>query len=219
MQTKHADPLFDSTLAKLLEVDSDLAAQEAKLVTQLQEIQQKRSSLETVIGLFRPEMLAAPATQAVDPLLSVQAATGEIDLMMPPTESSVISPSDEDVTQEQRIQPQKTRKPQAAARRTKSSRRSTAPTSGKTESWRPYVRKEFEISAALPEMVAKVLQRLPERVFEIPEIMNAVFVNEIPKEVYKRARARLLSVLSQGVKQNKWQRSDKAQYSGIATNS
>lgn len=218
MQTKDTDLLHDPTLAKLLEVDSDLAVQEAELEAQLQEIQQKRNSLKTVIGLFKPEeTLAAPATQSTDPLLSVQATTEEMNLIMPPPESSTISPSDDDVTQEQR-QPHRI-STQAAARRTKR-RRASAPTlSGKAESWRPYVREEFGTSAALPEMVATVLQRLPERVFEIPEIINAIYVNEIPREVYQKARARLLSVLSQGVKQNKWQRGDKGQYSGIATDS
>ncbi|NJM87549.1 MAG: hypothetical protein HC847_10480 [Hydrococcus sp. RU_2_2] len=41
-----------STLAQLLDIDSQLSAQEDQLRTQLESIQQKRNSLKVVIGLF-----------------------------------------------------------------------------------------------------------------------------------------------------------------------
>ena len=47
-----ADTISDPTVAKLLEVDSDLADQEALLLAQLESIGEKRRSLKTVIDLF-----------------------------------------------------------------------------------------------------------------------------------------------------------------------
>ena len=44
----------DPTVAKLLEVDADLAVQEVELTLQLQSIQEKRHSLKNVISLFPP---------------------------------------------------------------------------------------------------------------------------------------------------------------------
>ena len=42
------------TVAKLLEADTDLAAQEVELSAQLTSIQQKRHSLKIVIDMFAP---------------------------------------------------------------------------------------------------------------------------------------------------------------------
>ncbi len=220
--TQEASPVSDPTLAKLLEVDSDLAAQEATLMAQLQEIQVKRSSLKTVVSLFTPEEgeLATPATQLTEAFPSGEAAVDELTLVAPlPEISTAPSPSDDGVTQAQRAQPPTARKTRATARRTRGTTKATAApaSSRETKGWRPYVREEFAASAVLPEVTTKVLQRLPGHVFEVPEIMNAIFVDEIPKEVYKKARGRLLSVLSRGVKENKWQRGDKGQYSSSAS--
>lgn len=46
------EPISDPTVAKLLEVDSDLAMTEAVLIAQLESLQEKRRSLKNVIGLF-----------------------------------------------------------------------------------------------------------------------------------------------------------------------
>ncbi|HEY9847487.1 MAG TPA: hypothetical protein V6D03_14990, partial [Candidatus Caenarcaniphilales bacterium] len=212
VQTKDTNLVSDPALAKLIEVDSDLAVQEAKLITQLQEIQQKRKSLEAVISLFAPDdAQAASSNQAVEVLATAQPAVDETDLGAPvPEPSTRSSLRNDEVTPQQGAQTQKAKRSAAAARRTKVASTTLAPASSrKTESWRRYVRDDFEASAALPEMAFKVLQRLPDRVFAVPEIMNAIFINEIPKEAYKKAHNRLLSILSQGVKENQWQRSNK----------
>ncbi|NET35215.1 MAG: hypothetical protein F6K19_24835 [Cyanothece sp. SIO1E1] len=46
------EPIADPALSKLLEIKSDMAAQEADLIAQLQAIREKRSSLEKVIEMF-----------------------------------------------------------------------------------------------------------------------------------------------------------------------
>jgi len=223
VQTKNTDPASDPTLAKLLEVDSDLAAQKAQLVNQLQELQAKRKSLEVVVSLFTSnDTLAAPSTPSTGTtqvLATEQVAVDETVLTAPLQEPATApSLSSEPVRQQQRVQPSKAKRTQAAPRRTKgtSSATSTPASSRKPESWRLYVREGFEASAALPEIVSQVLQRLPDRVLTVPEMMNAIFVGEISKEVRKKVHQRLLSVLAQGVKENQWQRSDKGQYTSSA---
>ena len=57
----------NSTAAKLLEVDSDLASVEVELLSQLESIQEKRRSLKTVIGLFTESV-----TQKTAPTLAPQ---------------------------------------------------------------------------------------------------------------------------------------------------
>ena len=68
------------TVAKLLEVDVELATQELQLNAQLQSIQEKRRSLKTVIELFAPTNTAtttAIATPAQTPVALSEAEVAE----------------------------------------------------------------------------------------------------------------------------------------------
>ena len=68
-----ADTISDPTVAKLLEVDSDLAHQEALLLAQLESIGEKRRSLKIVIDLFGD---ADTTTMAEESALAVAAFNG-----------------------------------------------------------------------------------------------------------------------------------------------
>ena len=68
-----ADTISDPTVAKLLEVDSDLADQEALLLAQLESIGEKRRSLKIVIDLFGD---ADTTTMAEESALAVAASNG-----------------------------------------------------------------------------------------------------------------------------------------------
>jgi len=57
------DQSANSTLTKLLEVDAQLAVQEAELLSQLESVQEKRQSLKTVVSLFTH--VASPATAPI----------------------------------------------------------------------------------------------------------------------------------------------------------
>jgi hypothetical protein len=61
-------------------------------------------------------------------------------------------------------------------------------------------------------MAAAVMKWLPERSFTVPEIMGAIFTEDIPQTQYDTAKGRLFTVLSNGVKENRWIRHDKGQY-------
>lgn len=54
------DRMSDSVLTKLLEVESELATQEAGLLAQIEAIRQKRASLSAVVNMFATSEAAAP---------------------------------------------------------------------------------------------------------------------------------------------------------------
>ena len=97
-----ADTISDPTVAKLLEVDSSLAHQEALLLAQLESIGEKRRSLKIVIDLFGD---ADTTTMAEESALAVAASKGTnveiqfanwvVDSVVDSTES--ISPLDETI--------------------------------------------------------------------------------------------------------------------------
>ena len=97
-----ADTISDPTVAKLLEVDSDLAHQEALLLAQLESIGEKRRSLKIVIDLFG---VADTTTMAEESALAVAASNGtsvEIQFANSVVDSDVdstesISPLDETI--------------------------------------------------------------------------------------------------------------------------
>ncbi len=58
------DRMSDSVLTKLLEVDSELATQEASLLAQVEAIRQKRASLSAVVNMFASSDAAPPEPPA-----------------------------------------------------------------------------------------------------------------------------------------------------------
>lgn len=58
------DRMSDSVLTKLLEVDSELATQEASLLAQVEAIRQKRASLSAVVNMFATSETAPPEKPA-----------------------------------------------------------------------------------------------------------------------------------------------------------
>ena len=57
------------------------------------------------------------------------------------------------------------------------------------------------------------MQQQPEQVLEITTIIDAIFANDIPKEVRSTARSRVSNVLSVGAKSGKWYRGQLGKYS------
>lgn len=58
-----------------------------------------------------------------------------------------------------------------------------------------------------------VLQEQSEQVVEIAQVVDAIFVEEIPQPVRVKARERVSNVLSEGVRKNKWYRGQEGKYS------
>ncbi|NET36694.1 MAG: hypothetical protein F6K19_32480, partial [Cyanothece sp. SIO1E1] len=82
--SQHTDLKSDPTLTKLQAAASDLATQETQLMDQLESIQEKRKSLETVIDLFSETDIAItePAPKAPE------ASVTEVKTPPPPSPSS-----------------------------------------------------------------------------------------------------------------------------------
>lgn len=262
-----ADTISDPTVAKLLEVDSSLAHQEALLLAQLESIGEKRRSLKIVIDLFgdadtttaEESALAVAASNGIS--VQIQSANSVVDstesvspldetvadaelesspIFTAPDQTSIVE-SQPDSTPLKAPSAKKTKQPAAKKTATKTelsttdqtlsvedtqsskaksvssasktkqptAAKKTAKTSGR---WQDYLREEFS-NSALSEAVGQVLQRQPEEVLETAAIINAIFVDELPKGVRNTARERIANVLSDGVRKNKWYRAEAGSYS------
>lgn len=211
------DQTSDSTLAKLLEVDSELVVQEEELLSQLESIQEKRRSLKTVISLFTEA--DTPATTSVEE--PTQTPYSEIDGKLEAVDQNSAAPSSEtsEATTAAELETEAPMDTQSngAQKKTSSPARSTKTTRPsknikKALGWQDYVREEFS-KVSLVEAVTSVLQRRSNEVLEIPAIVNAIFVNDLPKEAGYKARRQVTNILSDGARKNKWYRGQSGYYS------
>lgn len=204
------------TIAKLLEADADLAAQEVKLSAQLQSVQQKRQSLKTVIDMFAPAHTTDPVPVATPAQTLVaqeqpQLTTSDVAVL----ELSGVMP---DITTSEAPEaptPQKQKAKKNSSPNSTGQSKKSAPTgkqSKATDTWQQYVKDEFS-NASLAEAVAQVMQQHEKKVLEIATILDAIFTNDIPKEVRSTARERISNVLSVGAKNGKWYRGQQGKYS------
>ena len=224
--SQNSSDTSNPTVAKLLEVDAELATQEVELSAQLQSIQEKRHSLRTVIDLFAPtdtatatpaQIPAAPEqaeviAQQVEPIAEDVA---DSELAQPKTDTTADdeTPAVPATQKQQPNQKQQPKKNLAPASKKPSAK--SAPTKNpnkEQETWQQYLRDEFS-NATLSQAVSEVMQQQPHQVLDIAAIVNAIFVDEIPREVRSKARERVSNVLSVGVKKEKWYRGEAGSYS------
>lgn len=215
---------FDNpTVAKLLEADADLAAQEVELNAQLTSVQEKRHSLKTVIDMFAPVNTAVtvPVATSVQPPEAIAAQQVEsTSTSQSPVVQDVPSPELNGVTvdtSEAQAAPQTQKRQAKKSLSSPSSKQSkkSAPinkSSQQADTWQQYVKDEF-YGATLSEVVAEVMQQHSKQVVEIAALVDAIFTNSIPKELRSTARERVSNVLSVGAKSGKWFRGQLGKYS------
>jgi len=204
----------DATLSKLLEVDAELAAQVAALTVQLEEVQEKRRSLQTVVAMFTPTDSSAVLVEQ-----QPQTPTPEVNGQLEPATEVLLEPSggapmaevNGEVTTDSSTEPSEEPQPSSGKRRSARVGKAAKPT-GRAKGWQHYLLPEFA-NLSLPEAVAVVLQHQGDEVFEASTIIDSLFVDEIPQAVRSEARNRIANVLSIGLKQNRWYRAKKGQYS------
>ncbi len=204
-----SSPTSNSIVAKLLEVDADLAMTEAQLAAQLQSIQEKRHSLKNVISLFPPVDAASTPVVTPKPVVEKQAEPPVPEVATPELEDTTID------TSETAPSAQKQQGKKNPSSTTSNSHKKSSPTkeaSKEADTWQQYVKEDF-INASLAEAVAEVMQQHLEQVLEITTILDALFVEEIPKELRSKARERVSNVLSVGAKKGKWYRGLAGKYS------
>lgn len=222
--SQNSSDTSNPTVAKLLEVDAELATQELHLNAQLQSIQEKRQSLKTVIDLFAPTDTATAtpiATPEQTPVAAAEAevtkeqaeppaqdvATSELDTSKTDTTMDVETPA---VPDTQKRQTKENSSPAGKKQSAKSV--PTKKTSKELKTWQQYLREEFS-NATLSQAVSEVMQQHSGQVLEIAAIVDAIFVNEIPPQVRSKARERVSNVLSVGMKKEKWYRGEAGSYS------
>ena len=222
MPDKNSDQPFNATLAKLIEVDSELAVQEAGLLSQLESAQEKRRSLRTVISLFTEAdtPAIAPTDETAQESLPESAKEPEPiseDLSAPALETSIEPATAEEADAVPDVESNEAseakRKTRPSIKRNKNTKVTHPPKGNKkTSGWQDYVREEFG-DASLSEAVSSVLHRQADAVWEIPTIIDIIFVEELPQEVGNRARRRVTNILSEGVRKKEWYRGQLGYYS------
>jgi hypothetical protein len=73
------------------------------------------------------------------------------------------------------------------------------------------LRSEFR-NSSLPQAIASVIHSETERVWDIPSVVDAIFVESIPVEVKKKVRLQITNLLAEGVRENKWEREQQGSY-------
>ena len=211
-----------STLAKLLEVDSELAVAEAELLFQLESVQEKRWSLKTVISMFATadEVSAAPIESPVPPPPAAE-TNGQLE----PVSENLVDSSLEisratttDSVQTEAVPANQSNRTEKKASSPTSKNKNIlkekqkASATRRGSGWQDYLREEFS-HTSLPEAVYSVLQRSSDQVFEIPALMNTIFVDSLPTEIASKVRRQITNILSEGARKNKWYRGKLGQYS------
>lgn len=218
MQSQSKQQSSDPTVTKLLEADAQLAAQEARLSTQLELVQSKRRSLKSVISLFTAE-----EDTTVGVVVSTALATTTVNGKSEPTvlEAATLKPESADTTANTELETKavedtqlsKTQQSSSSPREKQTKKHApTKKSTRKTQRWQEYLRDQFS-NATLSEAVSEVLQQQPDQLLEIAAVVDAIFVAQIPKEVRTTARERVSNVLSDGVRKNKWYRAQAGSYS------
>jgi hypothetical protein len=208
-----ADPSSNSALNQLIEVDAQLAAQEAELSAQLASIQQKRQSLKTVIELFASGATAqAVAAPVATPIAETNGKlnTSILEQETPELDDSTVTDIATPAADKQNHKAQKTPANERKSQSAKSTR--TTKVSKKPEGWQHYVRAEFN-NLSLSEAVSTVLHQQAGQALEIGAILDAIFVEQMPSQTRFKARRQVTNILTDGARKNKWQRPQPGSYS------
>ncbi|MGD1854461.1 MAG: hypothetical protein ACFB2W_09430 [Leptolyngbyaceae cyanobacterium] len=178
-----------TVLPQLVEAESLLSEQEAALMQQLTEIQDKRKGLQTVIAMFDGSTNSNGRSAAAAPVV---------------TEAEDAEPAEDTVAaQLARVTKAKTIKKSAAKAEKKD---------GRTARWQRYVLDEHS-QQRLQDVVANVLKAKSNDTFKITDVMSAIFEDDMPKTQFLKARSRISNILSAGARDSDWYRGRGGTYS------
>ncbi|MEL6775633.1 MAG: hypothetical protein AAFO06_00130 [Cyanobacteria bacterium J06597_16] len=212
-----------SVLPQLLEVDSELSAQASTLEAQLNELQEKRKGIQTVIAMFEsgatPDVaeIAAATASASSGKTTKRAAKAtktkaktKAAKATKATKTKVAKATKATKTKATKVKATRGRpakaKPASAAKKAGTKR------SGRTANWQRYVQDNYS-KAPLPDVIVGVLQAQPSNVFKIADVMSAVFKEDMPKNHFLKARNRVSNILSAGARDGHWYRGRGGTYS------
>lgn len=196
--------MTQTVLPQLKEIASDLAAQEAALIEQLEEVRDKLNGVRAVLPLFGED--SPVDIEQPDVTEEQQADTSEM------TEPSVAgaekTKSAEKGSRTAKKSAEKTTR-RTTAKKTKSGRKKK---DGRTASWQKFTRPGVK-EKTVPEAVRLVLETQPDKSFKIAEVMDSLFKEDMPKQQYLKARNRISNILSGGVRDGEWYKGDRGTYS------
>ncbi|MDJ0705868.1 MAG: hypothetical protein QNJ46_21585 [Leptolyngbyaceae cyanobacterium MO_188.B28] len=178
--------MVDSVLSKLLAADSDLEAQEARLLAQLDALQAKRSSLKSVMGIIGPDQPTAEDNEA-------DVAPTQI------SDAESVQPIEKPAKGASR------RKAKATTDKPTQSRKTSSRSKSHRRGWQKYMRDEY-LQMPLPKAVAGILKSKPKKTFEIQEVVNTIVEEDIPASDRKGARNRISNILAEGARKKEWSR-------------
>ncbi|MEO1402122.1 MAG: hypothetical protein AAFV72_12870 [Cyanobacteria bacterium J06635_1] len=200
-----------TVLPQLAEAEALLSAQEAALMQQLAEIQEKRKGLQTVMAMFETSAdsngQSAPAIEALVDLADVAAVKAK-----PPAVKAA-------KTRGRKPKAAKTAKATKAIKTTKTTKTRAAKTptrakkaNGRAAHWQRYVIDTYR-QKPLPDVVAGLLKAKPKESFKIANVMSAIFEEDMPKAQFLKARNRISNILSAGARNKEWYRGRGGTYS------
>ena len=230
--------MSDPVLSQLVSVESDLAQQANSLESQLAQIQAQREGLRTVINMFEEgddsEKTAAEAAKPV---------TETTQKPSRPTDSSSSAKTSSAKTSTAKTSSAKAGSAKTSSAKAGSAKTSSAKTARKADSkssakkpgrkpkpsvssekasqkkkdgraadWQKYVQPEYRESA-LPEAVSSVLRSSPSEVFKIADVMSTIFIEDVPRDQFLKARNRISNILSAGARDGSWYRGRNGRYS------
>ena len=230
--------MSDPVLSQLVSVESDLAQQANSLESQLAQIQAQREGLRTVINMFEEgddsEKTAAEAAKPVTE--TTQKPSRPTDSSSSAKTSSAKAGSAK--TSSAKASSAKTSSAKAGSAKTssaKTARKADSKSSakkpgrkpkpsvssekasqkkkdGRAADWQKYVQPEYRESA-LPEAVSSVLRSSPSEVFKIADVMSTIFIEDVPRDQFLKARNRISNILSAGARDGSWYRGRNGRYS------
>lgn len=222
-KTQVTDSKSNPVLSKLLEADSSLAVQENELMAQVEAIREKRHSLLTVINLFSPNGKAPATKQVAAKAAEVEELVAQLvpAVAESPSAKTETAPAKAKAAAEPEAEPApkgrgrgKGKGSTAAKKQPSTAKKGPKGTRGgrKSENWQSYVRDQFR-QTSLTVAVSTVMQQQPTGIFEVPDIIDAIFSDDMPGAIRTKARDRILHVLSAGVRDEQWYRGKMGQYS------
>ena len=196
--------MSDPVLSQLVSVESDLAKQADSLESQLAQIQARREGLRTVIDMFEDGGESEAASSA-----TTKTTAKTTRKPGRPAKSSSGSKTTRKAASKAAEKKKPGRKPKSSSGSAKTGRKKK---DGRAADWQKYVQPEYRESA-LPEAVSSVLRSSPSDVFKIADVMSTIFVEDVPRDQFLKARNRISNILSAGARDGSWYRGRNGRYS------
>ena len=208
--------MSDPVLSQLVSVESDLSEQMEALENRLQQIREQRSGLRTVIDMFQDS--DDPGDSSSTSVSKSKESTPSTDTTAQAEQAESEKPAKRSVGRPRGSK----NKNKASKSKTKAKRKPGRPKGsgssgakkkdGRSADWQKYVQSDFS-EIALPEAVSGVLQSKSSEVFKIADVMNAIFIEDMPRDQYLKARNRISNILSAGARDGSWHRGRNGRYS------